>query len=110
VMTIPFILFLLFVPAVRNDKELRRFAGFSLTALATGMLIVGLKIYFPAGTRHGIWVLPFVIPVIGWMTANAISELNTAIAKKMSMPSVSILLLTLAIVGLSAYDAGKRFT
>jgi hypothetical protein len=106
---IPLIVFLAFLPAVHHDKKLGKFAWLVGIAFLVSMLLTATDYYYPAGTRRGLWVLPFVIPTMGWIIANAIEFFGGVIVQKYYVPGVEILLAILLLSGWVTYDPEKHF-
>ncbi len=106
---LPLIVFLLFLPAVHEDRNLRQFLLLACIAFALGMVLLAANRYYPAGTRHGVWVLPFVIPACGWIIANGITESAAILNKKKSAPWLQVAMIFVIISGLAMYSPEKRF-
>jgi len=105
---IPGIIFLLFLPAIRNDRNLRQFIPFSFIPLLLGMFLLAIQYYLPAGTRHGVWVLPFIIPVTGWIIANGVTGVSGILSRKFSMPWMETMTIIILLSGWIVYGPEKR--
>jgi apolipoprotein N-acyltransferase len=79
--------------------------GLTAVALLLGMGLVISGAYFAPGTRHGIWVLPFIIPPLGWLIADACTRI--AGAKSLALPLMTVALL---VLGYISYNPVLRFT
>jgi len=106
---IPPVIFLLFLPMVSEDKKLRQFLLLAGFALLLGMGLVATNRYYPAGTRHGVWVMPFLIPAAGWMIAKGLNELAVILNRKRPAPWLHILMAVIVILGMATYDPARRF-
>lgn len=106
---LPLIIFLLFLPVVREDKKFRDFSAICVIALEVGMFLIAINHYYPAGTRHGIWVMPFIIVTAGWMMGNGAELLSPYIEQKTRING-NIAVATLILLGsLILCNAGQRF-
>jgi hypothetical protein len=93
---------------ITNLARLRSLLTLSVLAYGLGMLLVVTRIYPEPGTRHSIWVLPFVILPTGWMLADGIYWLATKILPTRAVwPAAAVFLLA---CGLLAYSPQARFS
>ncbi len=93
---------------IRNTDGLRSALALNWLAYGLGMLLLITRLYPEPGTRHSIWVLPFVIPTAGWILADTGEWLFARVLKAKSLAS-PLLALVLLIGGYLLYDPEARF-
>ncbi len=76
---------------IRNLSDLRALLTLNAMAYLLGMLLVLTRFYPEPGTRHSMWILPFVIPPAGWMLADLCEWLNSKLIRSQSATALLLL-------------------
>lgn len=106
---IPFLVFLWCLHNVRCNAHLRELIRLAYIPLALGMLLMAANRYYPAGTRHGIWILPFIIPICGWIMADGILEFGRLAIKNVTVLSMPAAISAVLFAGFVLYNPQERF-
>jgi len=107
---IPFLVFLLFLPSVTRDRKLRDFLWLAAAAWVFSMGVIATHCYYPTIGRHGVWIMPFILPAAGCLIASGLQELAGVLNNKRSAPWLQIALVILLVAGVAMYDPAKRFS
>jgi hypothetical protein len=89
-------------------QGLRFFLALSAGAYALGIMLVLTRLYPEPGTRHSLWILPFIVVPAGWMLANVCQWLGARLSLPQSLRLQAPALLLLA-AGFLTYDPEARF-
>ena len=93
---------------IRNLPGLRSLLGLTLIAYGLGMFLVITRLYPEPGTRHSMWVLPFVLPAAGWILADSCRWLASLYPGK-PLP-LSVMAACVMALGIVTYSPATRFS
>lgn len=96
-----YVLALLIPITVSQEDESLPSLKLGACAFLMGVVLFITHIYPFAGDRHGLWLLPFLIPPAAWMLANTFE-------KAVKKPYITAILVLMC--GALSYDATERFT
>jgi hypothetical protein len=106
---VPFIIFLAFLSPARHDRNLIRFMMLSLLALLLATALVGAGYYFPAGTRHNIWVFPCVVPAAGWVLGRSVEAFGGWLGRVFPVPGRRVAAYIVLLSGAMISNPEARF-
>jgi hypothetical protein len=79
-------------------------------AFALGIILFATNIYCPMGGRHKLWMLPFIIPVLGWLLADMCNLLANRLTGFIQFPWLAIIAVMMLIGGYALYSPTDRFS
>lgn len=104
-----------FVPErfIPGRKNLRPLLLLTVLAMLLGMALLVSGLYVAPGTRHGLWILPFIVPPLGWIIGDAIAYLARTAAPRYGSDAGTFLTASLIAVvacGPLTYSVKERFS
>lgn len=94
----------------RKNKMLLPYLMLTCAAFAFGIILRITNIYPEVGTRHSLWLVPFIFPTLGWILADACGKAAHSTAGKIPLPALHVIIGTVFIATWLLYSPKERFS